>query len=364
MLIIIEELKNGMKLTKDIYSSLGGILFKKGSILKEQDKEILEAFGVKEVDVLESNLTVQQSNSNEKLNNNLNKDKDVEKTTKRNDSFEQHFNQAIKYIDKILRSARGNIQIPVMEVRELLTPLLTEEYQQVKYLSRLRYLHNDNNKYESYHSLSVGLIAHAIARWLDLDKKDWMQVALAGVFHDIGMSRIPSNIMDYKGSLNNYEFNEVKKHTIYGYQILKGTQGLNEGVLLAALQHHERGDISGYPQHLQQTKIHLYAKIVAVADVFHAMISKRNYRSEYSIYQAIDQIINDGFGKLDPLIVRVFTQAMTQFTNGSKVILNNGEEGVIVFVDENNPTRPMVKTPRGIINLYKETHLSIEDVII
>lgn len=356
-MLTINEIKPGMRLVKDVQSKLGGILYRKGSILKNIDREIFEAFGVAKVEV-----EVMEIPEDDKDPENKKEEQQIQYSDTQK-KFSELFNHAMKTMDNIIKLAQGNAPIPIMELRKALQPLLNDQFQHVKYLSTLKYDSADLLKYESHHSLSVGIISHAIAKWHGLDQGERMQIALAGALHDIGISRIPSNILDNKGKLSPEEYDEIKKHTLYGYQILKDTKGLSEGTILAVLQHHERGDKSGYPLQLNQDKIHLYAKIVAIADIFHAMISRRRYRSEFSPYQAIDQIIRDGFGKLDPVIVRVLTNMMTQFANGTKIELSDGQIGTIVFIDQQYPTRPWVKVDETIINLVNEKQLFIAKVL-
>ncbi|OUQ85000.1 c-di-GMP phosphodiesterase, partial [Brevibacillus brevis] len=139
--------------------------------------------------------------------------------------------------------------------------------------------------------------------------------------------------------------------------------GLSEGVALAALQHHEREDGSGYPLGLPGSKLHLYSKIVAVADVYHAMSSDRVHQKALSPYQVVEQLVQDSFGKLDPTIVRSFVEGITQFAVGTLVELSDGTIGKIVFTDRNHPTRPMVETGGKIVNLVEARHLSIVRVM-
>jgi len=356
MLISIAEIEKNMRLLQDVNSKLGGIIYKKGTLLREKDREILEAFGVENVEVEETIANKQQEKEpigKESINQ--------EKLS--DDQFIDLFKKAMKTIDNILNSAQGNTQIPILELRKVLQPLLQDQYIQVKYLINLNYKNSNFNNYDNHHAISVGLIAHAIAKWMGLEQGERMQIALAGALHDIGMSRVPNNLINTKKSLSKNEYEEIKKHTLYGYQILKGTKGLSEGAILTALQHHERGDGSGYPLRLKKENIHQYAKIVAIADIFHAMISKRIFREELSPFQAIEQIFMDGFGKLDPVIVRVFINNITKLTLGTEVILSNNMSGTIIYVDQQNPTKPWVKVEDNIINLLYEKDIYIKTIL-
>ncbi|MFT9486712.1 MAG: HD-GYP domain-containing protein [Tepidibacillus sp.] len=351
--ITIDLIQERMILNQDIYSELGGIIFKKGTILKERDQEILRAFGITKVEIdQESDVKENQEKVANKTKNQLNPI----------DDFNTYFKNALKVIDIVLKNAQGNASIPIMAIREALYPLLQDQYINPKYLINLKSDSNDFTKYASHHALSVSLLSYAIGKWVGLEKNEWIQLALAGILHDIGMSRIPSHILYSKNKLVPYEYEEIKMHTFYGYKMLNHTMGLSKGTHLAVLQHHEREDGSGYPLHFKEQQIHFYAKIVAVADIFHAMISKRNYRSEYSPYLVIDHLLNESYQKLNSFIVRTFAKHMVNLSIGNKVILSNGMVGDIIYIDQNSPTRPMIKTREGIINLAQEINLHIKEV--
>src|SRR5699024_2163588 len=95
---------------------------------------------------------------------------------------------------------------------------------------------------------------------------------------------------------------------LFGYEIIKDTQGTTEREAITALQHHERMDGSGYPFGLKKDKIDLFSRIVAVADVFHAMTSKRVYSDPSPLYKVLYEMYNESFGLLDPQITHLFIE--------------------------------------------------------
>ena len=190
-----------------------------------------------------------------------------------------------------------------------------------------------------------------------------MPVALAGLFHDIGNVRIDRSILFKPTALTAAEAEEMKTHTVQGYNLLKNVAAINEGVKLTALQHHEKIDGSGYPAGLSGDKIHPYARIVAVSDIFHAMTLQRSYRKAVSPYLVLETLHKESFGKLDPVYVRAFIEKATQFHNGTVVRLSDNRIGEIVFSDRNHPTRPWVSVNGTIINLTTNHRLHIESII-
>lgn len=216
-----------------------------------------------------------------------------------------------------------------------------------------------------YHkAIMVSMTAYIIATWAKLPRHDLMPIALSGLLHDIGNMAIDPGILNKPGSLTPEEMEKiVKEHTIIGYNRLKNVPVINEGVKLAALQHHEREDGSGYPLGLKGNKIHIYSKVVAVADIFYAMTRASRYKGASALYVVLEQLHQDSFGKLDPTIVQPFIYNNTQHQLGYTVRLNDGSVGKIVYTDHANPMRPWVNIKGKIINLAMERHLHIAEII-
>ena len=137
-----------------------------------------------------------------------------------------------------------------------------------------------------------------------------MQAALAGFLADCGMSKVDQFILQKKPTLTARRIEVIKFHVSYSYNMVKNIPFLNEGTKLAVIQHHERMDGSGYIFGLKGKKIHPMAKIVAVADTFHAMTSERLYRSKRSPFKVIELIKQDYFGKFDLETVKSLESGM------------------------------------------------------
>lgn len=357
----IKHIPYGAKLAEDVHTSLGGLLFQKGTLLYEREMELLDAFLVKDV-TLEDDSAKSDKKEERSENKEENNAKGTSQSALGKQEFEQKFDKAVSSVKKLLHRVQGGENIPVMELREVVTPLLQKVQEEPNILLALSKI----SKVDSYiyeHSIGVGMLAYVIAKWMKVPEKEWMQISLAGTLLDIGKTKIDRKVLVKPGKLTPEEFEEMKRHTLYGYQIIKASPGLNEGVALAALQHHEREDGSGYPMGLKGNQLHLYSKIIAIADVYHAMCSQRVYQKASSPYVVVEQLMQDSYGKLDPKIVHTFVEGITQFSSGTLVELSDGSIAKIIFTDRNNPTRPMVETNGKIINLAETRHLSIVKVI-
>lgn len=143
--------------------------------------------------------------------------------------------------------------------------------------------------YTQGHSHRVSDYSVMIAEELGLNEAQVYEVRIGSLLHDVGKIGIADAILKKEGKLTNEEFEEIKKHTLTGVNIL-GQVKMLERMLPAILEHHERLDGSGYPYGLQEHQISLMGRIVAVADVFDAMTSDRPYRKALSVSEVLDYL--------------------------------------------------------------------------
>lgn len=162
-----------------------------------------------------------------------------------------------------------------------------------------------NGSSEQVHAERVSLFCEQIALAMGLCPSDVEDAQLGGVLHDIGKITVPPEIINKEGKLTKAEFEEVKRHSVTSYNILKGVDqyaSLAEGVLY----HHERPDGKGYPEGLKGNRIPLLSKIIAVADAYESMTSSRSYKETKTRQQAIEELQRCSGTQFDPEIVNIF----------------------------------------------------------
>ncbi|WP_310830865.1 HD-GYP domain-containing protein [Paenibacillus pedocola] len=362
--ISVAEVKPGSKIIKDVVTPLGSVLFSKGKVILPRDIEILQAFLVQQVEIEGAqgeNKPSEPAKAGTKpvsvktgstINESL--------LAKSNSPLHDEYEKMLALVKQSYRSVAA-APLPIYELRSQLEALINElkDYHVLKFTPRVI---NDQD-YNYHNAVLSALTSYKLAQWCGYPQKDWMQAAFAGLLHDIGNVKVDVSLLQKPTPLSGAELEEVRRHTTYGYQLLRNVTAINEGVRLAALQHHEKIDGSGYPLHLEGTQIHFYAKIVAVADIFHAMTLEKAYRKAQSPYKVLEQILTESFGKLDPVIVQTFIQKTTDLYNGTRIKLSDGRHGEIIFTDRSNPTRPMVKVEGKIVNLMLERELYIQEII-
>lgn len=267
-------------------------------------------------------------------------------------------------IESIFEQIRHNKnkRIPMLEVRNEVIPFIQQVSEKNDFFGVLAALQSKDD-YTYRHNVAVGILSTLIGKWLKMKPEDLTLLTIAATLHDIGKMRIPDELLTKPGPLSDEEFELMKKHTTFGYEMIRDTVGTNHTQALVALQHHERMDGSGYPFGVLGNRITDFSKIVAVADVFHAMTSDRYYRKAAPLYEVLLQMEECVFGKLDPYICRVFINKLMQSMIGNDVELTDGRTGKIVMILATDPLRPLVNIDEDFIDLSKHRSLGIVRVI-
>ena len=160
------------------------------------------------------------------------------------------------------------------------------------------------------HVRRVAEYSKILALELGLDPLQADQLRLASTMHDVGKLLIPREILEKPGKLTDDEFAEIKKHTSYGGDLLKNVEGdVMHMARTVALEHHERPDGRGYPSSKAQEDISIEGRIVAVADVYDALTSRRSYKEAWDDSKAYDEIVKGKGTQFDTRVVEAFENA-------------------------------------------------------
>ncbi|MCD8502075.1 MAG: HD-GYP domain-containing protein [Bacillaceae bacterium] len=224
--------------------------------------------------------------------------------------------------------------------------------------------------YDTYifnHSLNVTIYTVGLGMELGFTQKQLLEIGLGALLHDVGKMMIPKHILNKKGGLTKEEFEQIKDHSKAGFDILRSAPNISLLTAHCAFQHHERMNGSGYPQGLTSRDIHLYAKIIAIADVFDAITSNRVYRDAMLPHEGLE-ILYTGVDELfDKKLVELFSRTVAIYPVGVTVYLSDSRKGVVVKQNKNFATRPVVRiighnkecvTPYE-VDLMKEVNVTI-----
>lgn len=219
------------------------------------------------------------------------------------------------------------------------------------------------DEYTYSHLLNVSVYAMLLAKWMGLSNNQVKDVVMAGLLHDIGKSQIPLEILNKKGPLTPSEFEIMKKHTVYGYEMIKNNKDISNDVKRAVIMHHEKEDGTGYPFGIKGDQKNLYSKIITVADIFDAITSERVYRGRQTPFEAFKEFEKIGFNSVDPKVMMVLFSNMPHYYIGSKVKMENGEIGEIVYVPNQCVYAPVVRVNDNFYDLTREPDSLIREFL-
>ncbi|MGL4667830.1 MAG: HD domain-containing phosphohydrolase, partial [Saezia sp.] len=160
-----------------------------------------------------------------------------------------------------------------------------------------------------------------------MDEKEAEVVKIASAMHDIGKIGIPDSILNKPARLTDEEFKIMKQHTTIGYTILSESSGeLIQASAIIALQHHEKFGGNGYPSGISGDKIHIYARIVSIADVFDALLSERPYKKPWTIDEVVAYFKAESGTQFDPELVDLFLAGVEDFIKIRSMFPDSGAD--------------------------------------
>jgi len=217
----------------------------------------------------------------------------------------------------------------------------------------------DNYTYE--HSIDTAILSLIIAKKLTLDREKLRQIAIGVFLHDIGKIFIDEKIINKPDKLTADEYERVKQHTTYGYELLKGVENIGIAATHIPYQHHERQDGKGYPRGLigsnklsfgaiaytDKDKMVMIAEVAALADFYDACISDRPYRPGLPP-DLVYELIKDGAGsQFNKELIERFMSVVPKYPIGSEVRVKNGKykdfTGVVLSLNTQQLSKPKVK---------------------
>ncbi len=199
---------------------------------------------------------------------------------------------------------------------------------------------HDNYTYR--HSVNVAVYAVLVGKALGLTQNELVDICYAGLCHDLGKYQIPIEIINKPGVLTPEEYDEMKNHSKYSYDILKDNPYVSDEVKMCILYHHENEDGSGYPEGKTGDEIPEFAKIIHAVDVFDALTSKRAYKDPYEPADALDYMYGGRNVLFDSRVVEAIEKVIPIYPVGTRVCLSNGEKAIVIAKTD-IPKRPLIR---------------------
>lgn len=338
----IEECVPGMRIADKIYNKYWAVVVNENSILDEDLIDKLRQMGVEGVRIYKDTESQIEINSNH--------------------IFQKEYTHNIKVVKDVLHDISTGKNLDFNKVKQVTETICDEKVENRNIIDTLSQI-RDVDEYTYSHSVNVSLISMLIAKWLKFDDAKTQQIVQAGLLHDIGKSMIPETILNKKGPLTAEEFEEIKRHPLYGYRIAADMGGIDKAILLGILMHHEREDGTGYPMGATGNQIHEFAKIIAVADIYDAMTSSRCYKEKQSPFEVFKLMEDQTFGVLDTKVVRTFLSNIAAYYIGETAQLNNGSIGEVIYINQRSFSRPVVRVESQFIDLLQKPELKVVSIL-
>ena len=199
-----------------------------------------------------------------------------------------------------------------------------------------------SDNYLHQHSLNCAILSLAIGDYLKLPPHRLIELGTGALLHDIGMLKIPDALYLNPRQLGPREWQMIKAHPMLSYRILKGFS-VADTIALTAYEHHERLDGTGYPRALAGEKITVYSRILAVADSYESMTTKRPFRVNREGHAALLELLKGRGVFYDEAAVRALIYCLSVYPLGTTVLLSNAAMGRVIRTDPRSPKTPIVQ---------------------
>jgi len=313
----IDQLKEGMKLARDVFTKNGKLLLPEGFIIKPSFIEKLYEQAIDSVFV------------EDEIRTDYIKEEVI-------------YHETFVAIQELMLSAKAGEVIDPFVAKEIVDDIVTQVIEEEDVFLKIVGF-RDVDSYTYFHSVDVCIFSAIMGKQLDLNRKQLEDLSLSALLHDFGKMKVPQEILNKPTKLTDDEFEEMKKHTIFGYQIVKNMENITEQIAEVALLHHERLDGSGYPLKLKSDRIPLFARIVAIADVYDATTADRVYKKKTVPHKAANFLLKYAGTQFDKDIVLKFLNMVVKYPVGCFVVLNTGEIAIVYEENPFNKAKPVVK---------------------
>ncbi|MFC1541214.1 HD-GYP domain-containing protein [Candidatus Latescibacterota bacterium] len=357
----VDSLESGMIIAKAVLDNYGKILLNRDVALNEQfikglkDREIAEVFISDDVtdDIIpDENVSgVVKCSTIKKMREIFNSIKDIKIDVKKD---------SLKKVTDIISSNRYQDAIKnnpsISKITNCAKNIVSEIINNPSIVLGMNSLKSYSD-YTFQHSTEVAITSVMIGKKIGLSTKRLHELCMGCLMMDIGNIFIPKEIINKPGKLTKEEFEKVKEHPQIGYEILKGVQTMGVLPPHVAFQHHEKQDGTGYPRGItgnnsllisgESKKIHLYASIAAVADVYDALSSDTPYRKAFPREKVISMMSKYGGTNYNKEVLKIFLSITPVFPMGSTVKITMGKYkntiGIVTAVNKDDLARPEIR---------------------
>ena len=357
--ISIEKLEQGMSIIEDVYTRGGVIIVPAQTEVTEGVLNLLARHSIQEV-VIGEEITILEPTvrDNSILDDALGMIDYLEEREHKQETFEDTFRVAVKSVKEFFKQMLAGQQVDIYELLDIVATVVEKADNNVNLLQMLYKKMNQQNEDVYEHCINVSLYAQLLAKWADLTAEEVEMAGIAGILHDIGL------IVCYREGEKNitlhgeYENKCGFNHMVYSYNLVKDMD-VDVRLKQAILTHHERMDLTGFPNKLSYKSLNYVSRAVAIADGFATLTMKEDGYTVLQPLNALCEMYDKGYIKFDTKMLICFIDHIVQNFIQYEVLLSDGQRGKIVMPSKREPARPVVMVGDEIVDLAVRKDLSI-----
>ena len=248
--------------------------------------------------------------------------------------------QAVQDVTSVLERVSAGGEADLDTAKSAVSCLLENLLEDPRALVSLVAL-KDADAYTYTHSVNVGVLAMHLA--LRTEHRDLVEeIGLGALLHDTGKMRIPSEVLNKPGRLDDDEWVIMRRHPNLGWEALQRAGETRETVLSCVLGHHEKLNGGGYPHSKRGLQVSPYARLTAIADIYDALTTQRSYKKPWTPKDALTLMAQKMDGELDHGLLECFMSVVGMYPVGSEVELSDGSVGTVLNHYATSPSRPTV----------------------
>ena len=359
-LVSVDKLEPGLVVSENIYTIDDRLVLTKGTVLDENDIARIKAFSLYNIFVEDQKKEVKAKKEGSRSDNLSYAEK--LKSTEEFIKFKQHIEENAEKLEESFKMI-VNDTMP-LDVEKLTEPVYHLFVEAGGTAGIFDMIHNlrDNSDAVYMHSLNVSLISNTLATWMRLSNDEIDLATAGGLLHDIGKVLMPTELINKKTPLTEYEQKVMREHVVKGYDLVK-EKDIDSRIKNCVIMHHEMRDGSGYPLGLRGEQIDEIASIVVVANMYDDLTSKREYREQICPFTVIEKFEKEGLDKFNPNVIMTFLSNIVNTFIANRVLLSNGQVGEIIFINPEHLSKPIVKCGTEYVDLSAKREISIISVI-
>ena len=336
--IAFDKIKIGMMFSEPLFTDEHNLFVKAGKRINEADYNKMVRWGIKELYTNGELIEQKKETYNEKKRFKLD-DQD-------NDDIPEYirmYKWCLSKYEDFINNLIVNVEFDISKLKLIINQIIgiTKDYKNdiISYMA----LEPEIFDFLTIHTINSTIIAVIGGIQQNIDENDLMSLGIAGLFHDIGMLKVPKLILEKTDKLTNEDILIIQNHTVLGYKYLREIK-YSAIIASGALQHHERVDGKGYPSGLTPDRITEIAKIISVIDAYCAAIASKPFnKSPLHAKEVIQDLLRRGGSAYEPSILKELIKNISFYPIGSLVLLSTDKPARVVGTS-GVAMKPIVKT--------------------